>query len=95
MSSNDLNATGVSVKEILPRQPMLSRRLLTLTPDNEPLWVRLYVQQIEERWAAMIVGDAALPPEPGSLKGTAFFGETQEEAEQLAKAYLGMSEPVN
>jgi hypothetical protein len=43
----------------------------------------------------MIVGDEGTPPEPGSLKGTAFFGETQEEAEQLAKTYLGMSEAVN
>mgnify|MGYP005812511703 CR=1 FL=1 len=74
---------------------MRNHRLLTVSPDNEPLWVRLYVHQVGDMWAAMIVGDEVLPPDPGSLKGTAFFGETPEEAEQKAKAYLGMSEPVN
>ena len=74
---------------------MLSRRLLTLSPDNEPLWVRLYVHQIGEAWAAMIVGDDELPPEPGALKGLAFFGATREEAERGAQAYLGASEPEN
>ncbi len=72
-----------------------SRRLLTLGPDNEPLWVRVYVQQIGDSWAAMIVGDDVLPPEPGELKGLAFFGNTPEEAEREAEAYLGMSEPVH
>lgn len=43
----------------------------------------------------MIVGDDVLAPEPGELKGVAFFGDTREEAERLAKAYLGASEPVN
>lgn len=57
--------------------------------------MRLYVYQIGETWAAMIVADGATPPEPGALKGTAFFGETQEEAEQQARVYLGMSEPAN
>jgi len=68
---------------------MHSRRLLTLSPDNEPLWVRLYVHQIGEKWAAMIVDDGAAPPEPGTLKGLAFFGATPDEAEQAAKVYLG------
>jgi hypothetical protein len=35
------------------------------------------------------------PPEPGTLKGTAFFGETPKEAEHQAKAYLGLSEFAN
>jgi hypothetical protein len=74
---------------------MRSRRLFTLGPDNEPLWVRLYVRQIGEMWATMIVADGAAPPEPASVKGTAFFGERREEAEQLARAYLGSSEPTN
>jgi hypothetical protein len=43
----------------------------------------------------MIVADEVLPPEPGSLKGTAFFGETQKAAEEQAKTYLGLSEPAN
>ena len=53
-----------------------ARRLLTVSPDHEPLWVRLYVHQIGDKWAAMIVADDAPPPEPGSLTGQAFFGET-------------------
>ena len=74
---------------------MRSRRLLTLGPDNEPVWVWLCVHQIGETWAAMIVADETLPPGPGELKGTAFFGETPEEAERQAVAYLGMNEPLN
>ncbi len=74
---------------------MIMRRLLTLSPDNEPLWVRLYVHKIEDGWAAMLVGDDAPPPEPGTLMGLGFFGETREEAEHAAKTYLGCSEPVN
>jgi hypothetical protein len=38
------------------------RRLLTLGPDNEPLWARLYVNSVGEHWAAMRVGDAVPPP---------------------------------
>jgi hypothetical protein len=34
---------------------MRAKRYLTLGPENEPLWVRLYVHQIDETWAAMIV----------------------------------------
>jgi hypothetical protein len=60
-----------------------------------PVSLRLWVQEIGEAWAAMIVADEALPPGPGELKGTAFFGETPEEAERQAVAYLGMSEPIN
>ncbi len=74
---------------------MNCRRLLTLNPDNGPLWVRLYVRKIEDRWAAMLVGDDVPPPKPGTLMGLGFFGPTPEEAERAAKAYLGCSEPVN
>ena len=74
---------------------MTSRRLLTLSPDHEPLWVRLYVHQIGEKWAAMLLAGEEPPPEPGALKGLAFFGATPEEAEQAAKAYLGCAEPTN
>jgi len=49
------------------------RRLLTLSPDHEPLLVRLYVHQIESIWAAIIVGKNEMPPEPGELKGLAFL----------------------
>ena len=74
---------------------MTSRRLLTLGPAHEPLWVRLYTHQIGEKWAAMIVDDGVPPPEPGSITGQAFFADNAEEAEQAAKACLGLSEPVN
>ena len=73
---------------------MTSRRLLTFSPDNEPPWVRLYVHQIGEQWAAMLLADEKPPPEPGALKGLAFFGETPEDAEQAAKVYLGCAEPA-
>ena len=72
----------------------MRHRLLTLGPDDAPLWVCLYVQPVEDRWAAMIVADGVLPPGPDEVKGTAFFGETADEAEQLAHAYL-MAESAN
>lgn len=74
---------------------MPAHRLLTLTPDTEPLWLRLDVHEIKGVWTAMIVGDTELPPEQGQLKGLAFFGESPEEAEQKALAYPGCSEPAN
>jgi hypothetical protein len=71
---------------------MRSHRLLTLAPEDEPLWVRLYIQPLGDQWAAKIVADGALPPEPEELKGTVFFGATAEEAEALAKAYLAQND---
>ncbi len=68
---------------------MRSRRILTLGPNNEPLWLRVYVQPVGDSWAATIVGDDVLAPEPGELKGVAFFGETPEDAQRLALEYLG------
>ena len=70
-------------------------RLLSLGPENEPLWARLYIHEIGEGWAAMILGDDDLAPEPGQLKGVAFFGATPEGAERDALAYLGKLEPEN
>lgn len=43
----------------------------------------------------MLVGDDVLPPEPGTMMGPGFLGETREEAEQAAKTHSGSSEPVN
>ncbi len=74
---------------------MPSRRLLTLGPDHEPLWLCLYVHQLGDQWAAMLFADDATPPEPGTVKGLGFFGATPEEAQQAAKVYLGCAEPVN
>jgi hypothetical protein len=71
------------------------QRLLTLSPDHEPLWVRLYAEQIGERWAAMLLADEEPPPEPGTLKGLVCFGDIRGEAEHAAKVYLGCAEPVN
>ncbi len=68
---------------------MITRRLLTFNLDNEPTWIRLHVYPVGEHWAAAIVSDTAPPPEPDSLRGLTFFGETPEEAEDLAMAYLG------
>jgi hypothetical protein len=56
--------------------------------------VRFYVRQIGETWAAMIVADGVLPPAPGELKGLTFFGDTAEETERVAHAYL-MVESAN
>jgi hypothetical protein len=69
---------------------MRVHRLLTLGPSEEALWVKVYVRPIGERWAALILRDDAPPPGCEELRGTAFFGDTPEEAEQEALEYLGM-----
>lgn len=74
---------------------MCSHRRLTLGPDNDPPWIRLYVQPYAGRWAAMLAADEVPPPDPDTMTGLAFFGATPEEAEREAKAYLGMAEPAN
>jgi hypothetical protein len=56
------------------------------------MWVRLYVPEVGEAWAAMLVADGVVPPEPGEVKGLSFFADTAEEAEREAKAYLGQGE---
>jgi hypothetical protein len=45
----------------------MRRRLLTVGPDNEPLWVRLYVQPYADKWVAMLVGDDVSAPEPRTV----------------------------
>jgi hypothetical protein len=74
---------------------MRSQRLFTLGLDNEPHWLHLFINQMDEIWAAMMVADGAIPPAPGEFTGTGFIAVTAEEAERLAKAYLGESEPKN
>jgi hypothetical protein len=58
-----------------------SIRILTVGPDNEPLWVRLYVQPIGERWAAMIVGDTSPLPGPDEIRGLGSCATAAEETE--------------
>ena len=48
-----------------------------------------------EECAAMLLADAAPPPEQGALKGLAFFGAKPNEGEHAAKEYLGYAEPTN
>ena len=43
----------------------------------------------------MIVWDDFPRPAPGTLTDLTFFGATPEDAEQEAKASLGLSEPAN
>jgi len=74
---------------------MRIRRLLTLGPSEEPLWVRLYVRPCSERWAALIVADEDAPPQPDQLKGIVLFGNTADEAEQAALLYLGQHAEQN
>ncbi len=50
-----------------------------LSPDNVPRSLCLYLHQIGEVWAAMIMGNAD-PRGPGELKGLAFFAAAPEEA---------------
>ncbi len=69
------------------------RRRLSLSPAHEPRWVPLYVQQIGARFGAMLLADEE--PGPSAVERLALFGTTPEEAEQAAKAGLGLSEPVN
>jgi hypothetical protein len=84
-----------SPSEATRAKSICGRRLLTLGPENEPLWVRLFVQRIGEVWAAMIPGNDVPSPGPGELKGLAFFAATREEAEREALVYVGLSERVN
>lgn len=65
------------------------RRFPTLNGDNEPMWVRLYVLPIGERWAATNLADTAEPAAPGELKGLSFFGDSPAEVERLALDYFG------
>jgi hypothetical protein len=74
---------------------MGSRRLLTVGPENDPLWVRLYVQPVGESWAAMLVGEDVSAPESDELKGLGFLGPTAEAAERGALDCVGLNEPVN
>ncbi len=68
------------------------RRLFTLSPDNEPFWVRLYVHRIEDMWAAMPVGGDVPPSESGTLKRIAIIRMMPDEAEWKAEMYLGYSD---
>ena len=46
---------------------MRARRILTLRPDDDPIWVCLYGQPVGDRWAAMLMADDVTPPESGEM----------------------------
>jgi hypothetical protein len=73
----------------------MMHRLLTLGPDNEPLWVQLYVYPVGDQGHSVIVADGVAQPGPDEVKSIGFYAGTAEEAERLAKAYLGLSESPN
>ena len=53
-------------------------------PHDAPEWIwRCFFV------AARALADDAAPPDLNSLRGMAFFGETTEDAERVALAYLG------
>jgi hypothetical protein len=68
------------------RAVRMMRRLLTLGPDNEPVWVRLDVQPYADRWAALRVGEDGPPPDPSTWTGLTLFGAIRDEVEGGAKA---------
>jgi hypothetical protein len=70
-------------------------RFLTLDPDNEPFWVRLYVHPVADQWAALFVAEEAEPPKSGEVKGLVFFGATAAEAKAHALRYLGRCSEQN
>lgn len=59
-------------------------RLLIVSLDNEPLWVRLDVLPVDGKCAAMLAGDDLPLPEPDTETGLPFIGATPEEAERSA-----------
>jgi hypothetical protein len=67
----------------------MMHRLLTLGPDNEPLWVQLYIYILGDRRTATILADGVAPPGPDEVKGLSFFGDTPAEAKELVLRYLG------
>ena len=74
---------------------IIARRLLTVNPGNDPMWVPRNGHPFEDQRAAMIVRNDVPPPEPGTVTRLTFFGDAPEEAERAAKAALGLVEPGN
>ena len=68
---------------------IITHRLLTVGPGNEPLWLRLNVQPYADRRGAMLVGEDVPPPDPSTLTGLTIFGAIRDEVEWGAKATLG------
>lgn len=70
---------------------MPTHRLLSLSPANDPVWVRLSVHEIEGVWAAMIAGT------PGAGRGRpradapgARYGSARGRAERTARGGGGL-----
>ena len=53
--------------------------------------MRFSVYLRAEGWAAVILADGGLPPEPGSVRAMAFFGERTEDVRRRALAHFGES----
>jgi hypothetical protein len=60
-----------------------SMRLLTLGPDNERLWVQLYVFPVGDQWHSAIVADGVTPPGPDAVKGIGLYADTPENCSLL------------
>ena len=73
----------------------MMRRLLTVSPDHEPLWVRLCVHPVGDQWHSIIVADGVSPPGPGEVKGIGFYADTLAVARELALPYWSLAEPTN
>ena len=53
--------------------------------------MRFSVYLRAEGWAAVILADGGLPPEPDSVRAMAFFGERTEDVRRRALAHFGES----
>ncbi len=56
-----------------PRLGMKCQRLLTGSSDYEPRWICLFIEQIGEQGAAMLLADEDPPSEPGAVTEQAVF----------------------
>ena len=68
---------------------MKPTRLLTLDPDNEPVWLQLYLYPVGDQRHSAIGADGTTPQGPNTVKGIGCYADASEKAERLAKAYLG------
>ncbi len=75
--------------------PRPSLHLFMLRPYEAPKWARLVVQPIARCWVAMLLNAEESLPEPGTLQGLCFLGESPEEARGQALQFLGHASSAN